>query len=77
VPPKGAAPVDELGKVGYTVTLAPDAGAGPAVEVGWLSGNSRILVLRYRCPAATGPDDVGALSPKLVALAKKIDQGSL
>jgi hypothetical protein len=75
VPPKGAAPVTELGKVGYSAALAPTPDAGPAVEVGWLSGNGRILVLRYRCPMDT-PDDVGALTPKLVALAKKIDQAS-
>jgi hypothetical protein len=77
VAPKGAVPVNELGKVGYSAPLAPNASAGPAVEIGWLSGNSRILLLRYRCPALASPDDVGALTPKLVTLAKKIDQASL
>jgi hypothetical protein len=77
VQPKGAAPVTELGKIGYTVTLPPTADAGPTIEVGWLSGNSRILIVRYRFPATATPDDVGALTPKVVALAKKIDQTSL
>jgi hypothetical protein len=77
VQPKGAAPVTELGKIGYSVSLPPAADAGPTVEVGWLSGNSRILILRYRFPATAAPDDVNALTPKLVALARKVDQTSL
>jgi hypothetical protein len=76
VQPKGAAPVTELGRIGYSVTQSP-AAAGPSVEVGWLSGNSRILILRYRFPATATPDEVNALTPKLVALAKKVDQTSL
>jgi hypothetical protein len=77
VQPKGAAPVSELGKIGYSVTQSPAADAGASVEVGWLSGNSRILILRYRFPATATPDDVTTLTPKLVALAKKVDQTSL
>jgi len=77
VQPKGAAPVIELGKIGYSVTQPAAADAGPSVEVGWLSGNSRILILRYRFPATATPDDVNTLTPKLVALAKKVDQTSL
>jgi hypothetical protein len=77
VQPKTAALVPELGKTGYNVTLPPAADAGPTIEVGWLSGNSRILILRYRFPATAAPDDVTGLTPKLVALARKVDQTSL
>jgi hypothetical protein len=46
------------------------------VEVGWLSGNGRLLVLRYRCPSEVTAEEVGALTPKLVALAKEVEQKS-
>jgi hypothetical protein len=76
VAPKGAAPVTGLGKVGYSRTVPAAGGAGPVAEIGWLSGNQRLMMLRYRTPAGTAPDDAAALLPKLVALAKQIDQAS-
>ncbi|GAA1811729.1 hypothetical protein GCM10009835_34160 [Planosporangium flavigriseum] len=69
--PSGAAAVAELGKAGYTAGVPAVEPAGPGVEVGWLSGNGRLLVLRYRCRPGS---DESALSDKLVALAKKIDR---
>jgi hypothetical protein len=77
VSPKGAAPVPDLGKIGYSASVPAAADTGPAVEVGWLSGNNRLLVLRYHCPRSATADDIGGLTPKLVVLARKIDQTSL
>jgi hypothetical protein len=77
VVPKGAATFTDLGKIGYSMALPAADGAGPGVEVGWLSGNQRLMSLRYRSPAGTAPDTAAALTPKLVALAKKIDQASV
>jgi hypothetical protein len=77
VAPKGSAPVGDLGRVGYSRSLpasAPDT--GPGAEVGWLSGNQRLMMLRYRTPPGTPAGDPTALIPKLVALARKIDQAS-
>jgi len=77
VAPKGSATVGDLGKLGYSRSLPASAtGAGPGAEVGWLSGNQRLMVLRYRTPVGTPSGDATALIPKLVALAKKIDQAS-
>jgi hypothetical protein len=76
VSPKGSAALTALGKAGYSAVMAAGAGAGPAVEIGWLSGDNRLLVLRYRCAPAVG-GDIDALALKLVALAKKVDQKSL
>ncbi len=77
VVPKGAASVSDLGKVGYSRTLTPSAtGAGPGAEIGWLSGNQRLMLLRYRTPPGTPAGDATALIPKLVALARKVDQAS-
>jgi hypothetical protein len=77
VVPKGSTSVAGLGRAGYSVVRPADSGAGPAVEVGWLSGNGRLLVLRYRCPSAVTASDAAALVPKIAALAKKVDQSSL
>jgi hypothetical protein len=75
VQPAGAASVAGLGRIGYSVSLPATADAGSAVEVGWLSGDDRLLILRYR--VAGGPDESVALVPKLTALAKRIDRESL
>jgi hypothetical protein len=73
VMPSGAASVADLGKSGYSAAVPAGSGAGPGVEVGWLSGNQRLITLRLRTRAGTAPADVVALLPKLVTLAKQID----
>jgi hypothetical protein len=74
VVPKGATVLSDLGKLGYSRSVPAAGGAGPGVEVGWLSGNQRLMVLRYRSAAG---GDASALLPKLVTLAKKVDQASV
>ena len=75
VAPKGSATVTDLGKAGYSRALPASAtGAGPGAEVGWLSGDQRLMTLRYRTPPGTPTADT--LVPKLVALARAIDRAS-
>jgi hypothetical protein len=76
VAPKGAPVLTDLGKVGYSTGIPAADGAGPGSEVGWLSGNQRLMILRFRSPPGTAPDELTALTPKLIALAKKVDQAS-
>ncbi|OLB82105.1 MAG: hypothetical protein AUI14_01210 [Actinobacteria bacterium 13_2_20CM_2_71_6] len=76
VTPKGAVVVGDLGKLGYSRPLPAASGTGPGAEIGWLSGNQRLMILRYRTPPGTAPTDATALIPKLIALAKKVDQAS-
>ena len=71
--PKGATTLEDLGKVGYRAGVPASATAGPGVEVGWLSGNQRLMVLRFHAATGAGAGDVDAMAPKLVDLAKKID----
>ncbi|GAA5181580.1 hypothetical protein GCM10023322_16580 [Rugosimonospora acidiphila] len=73
VSPKGSSSVNELGKVAYSVAVPAGNGAGPGLEVGWLSGNQRLIVLRYQSPNGTAAGDLNALLPKLITLAKQID----
>lgn len=71
--PKGAPRVKALGKAAYRITTPAGQGHGPAVEVGWLSGDRRLIYLRYTFAAGQGRPAAEAFAPKLVALAKKID----
>jgi hypothetical protein len=73
VVPNGAATIDQLGKSGYSATVPAGSGAGPGIEVGWLSGNQRLMTVRLRTRSGTAPADAAALVPKVVALAKQID----
>jgi hypothetical protein len=73
VVPKGGTVLTDLGKIGYQVGVPASAGVGPGLEVGWLSANQRLLVLRYHSADGTAAADVNALQPKLVELARKID----
>jgi hypothetical protein len=77
VRPPASAAVTALGRAGYSAVVPAGAGAGPGVEVGWIAGNGRLLVLRYRQAPDAASGDVAALTPKLVALAKRIDQAGV
>jgi hypothetical protein len=70
VKPSGSTSVTKLGKVGYSAAIKATASAGPSVEVGWLSGNDRLIILRYT--AATGKP-AAQLTNALVSLARKVD----
>lgn len=76
VMPKGAAQLTGLGKAGYQspVAAAPDAGRGPGAEIGWLSGDNRILVLRATLAADADPQAAADLGGRLVELAKTLEQ---
>lgn len=60
--PAGSTAVSELGKAGYL---------GPGLEVGWLSGDDRLLLLSLAMPDGSGPDEPG---DGLLALARAIDR---
>lgn len=76
VMPRGAAALTGLGKIAYQIRAAPapQSGRGAAVEVGWLSGNNRILVLRCTLPVEAPAETADGLPVKLVELARKVDQ---
>ena len=77
VQPKGATAVAGLGKAAFSITFPASGNTGPAVEVGWLAGNARLLDLRLRLPANADADQVTQAVPKLIELAKKIDLSSI
>lgn len=79
VMPKGAAVLTGLGKVGYraNVPAVIKSGRGPGVEIGWLSANNRILVLRYTMPGDAAAPAVEDTALKLFELAKAVDQASV
>ncbi|HKD99180.1 MAG TPA: hypothetical protein VKB69_16490 [Micromonosporaceae bacterium] len=73
VQPSGATKVTELGKVGYVQQVAGSSGTGPAVEVGWLSGNDRLITLRYTSGQGTAAADIAAMATNMVTLARHVD----
>ena len=75
VQPKGATPLTGVGKVAYSVAVPADPKAGPGAEVGWLTGDGRLITLRVRLPAPAMPQ--ADLTAKLVALAKIVDLTSI
>jgi hypothetical protein len=74
VSPSGSTPVKGLGKIAYVVDSAAGGGHGPRWEVGWLSGNQRLMVLRFTFAKGAPAADVSALKAKIVELAKRIDR---
>ena len=73
VVPKGATVLSDVGKIGYQIGVPAAAGVGPGLEVGWLSANQRLMLLRYHSAEGSAAADVNALAPKLLELARKID----
>ena len=71
--PAGSVALPGLGKAAYGIVRPAAAGVGPVVEVGWLSANGRLLVLRYRMPPGTKKADSDAMATRLPELAKVVD----
>jgi hypothetical protein len=73
VVPSKASIVDQLGKIGYSLTLASGSGSGPGEEVGWLSADQRLVVLQLRLPPGSA---LGNLGDRLLTYARKLDMTS-
>jgi hypothetical protein len=73
VAPSGSKPVTKLGKIGYVLQVKATTSVGPAVEVGWLSGNERLIVMRYTFPTNATASDATALASKMITLAHTVD----
>ncbi|MBB5872351.1 hypothetical protein F4553_005785 [Allocatelliglobosispora scoriae] len=71
VQPKGSIVVEGLGKVAYRAELPAADGTGPALEVGWLAANARLLWLRVTVPSGASAGELGL---RLVVLAQEIDK---
>jgi hypothetical protein len=71
--PGGSKSVGGLGKAAYRLTRAPAKGHGAGVEVGWLTGDGRMLSLRYTLAADGDRAAADAFAEKLVTMAKRLD----
>jgi hypothetical protein len=71
--PDGAEAVKALGTAAYRNTAGAGRGHGPVAEVGWLSGDRRLLTLRYTTPPGESAASAKRVSVRLVALARTID----
>lgn len=75
IAPAGGQTVPALGKAAYRITTPPRGDYGPSVEVGWLSADRRLISLRLTFAAETNRPAAEAFSPKLIALAKRVEAG--
>jgi hypothetical protein len=73
VAPAGSTPVQKLGKIGYVLRVAATTKLGPAVEVGWLSGNDRLIIMRYTFAKSASTAAATALKTKMITLAHAVD----
>jgi hypothetical protein len=75
--PPGAGDLAGLGQAAYQLVRpaagTDPAGPGPAVEIGWLSRQNQLMVVRYRLPGDKPQAEADALVPKVVDLAKFLD----
>ncbi len=71
VKPAKSSAVAGLGKIGYEIEHPPGDGNGSTIEVGWLSGNDRLIVMTYAYAAGQTVDD--KMVTAMIELAKKID----
>ncbi|WP_212832912.1 hypothetical protein [Catellatospora sp. TT07R-123] len=74
IPPDGATAVTALGKAAFQAIRPAASGRGPYVEIGWLAGNARLMLLKVVLPAG---GDSAAIAPKLVDLAREIDRAGV
>jgi hypothetical protein len=77
--PSGATTIDGLGRGAYQLALPPVAGrdgapSGPGLRIGWLSAAPQLMMLRYTWAADATPEEIAALSAKVVEFAKSIEQ---
>ena len=72
MPPK-ASKIKGLGKAGYRLTTPARGDRGPIVEIGWLSEAAQLQTLKFTFAKGAAPDQVAAMSGKLLTLAKAMD----
>ncbi len=73
VAPAGSTSVPKLGKIGYALEIAATTKLGPAIEIGWLSGNDRLILMRYTFPKSATAAAATALKSKMITLAQAVD----
>ncbi|MDP9796992.1 hypothetical protein J2S43_005504 [Catenuloplanes nepalensis] len=73
VKPEGAEAVKDLGKAAYKIVSDPAKDHGPSAEIGWLSSNGRILMLRYTFAKDQQKAAATDIAPVLVDMAKDLD----
>jgi hypothetical protein len=74
VKPQGAYSMPDLGAIAYRLSIPATGDAGPGLEMVWLSETSRLMILKYGFPPSATPEEIEALTPKLLALAQQVEK---
>ncbi|MDP9819544.1 hypothetical protein [Spirilliplanes yamanashiensis] len=75
--PKGAKSLSGLGAAAYRQVLPAEDGAGPAVELGWLTKDKQLLSLRFTFGDGAGEQEANDMAGRLVNLAQALDSDEL
>src|SRR6266542_4203552 len=70
---EGATAVAELGKVAYSAPTRPEDSAGPGVEIGWLTGDRRLIMLRCHLAPGTASELAARLRERVAASGGTVD----
>ncbi len=71
--PKKASKVKGLGQAGYRLVAPAGKGAGPSIEVGWLSEAQQLQSLKFTFAAGAAEEAVDDMTDRLVAMAKTME----
>lgn len=71
--PKKAKKVKDLGQAGYQLLGAPAKGAGPSIEVTWLSEADQLQSLKFTFAEDAPADAVSDMQTRLVSMARTMD----
>jgi hypothetical protein len=75
--PETATPLPHLGKAAYHQVTPGGHGAGPAVELGILTGDAQIMTLRFTFAPGGTAKQADDMVGRLVKLARAVDGGDL
>jgi hypothetical protein len=71
--PAGATKLRTLGRAGYRSVSKATGDHGPVVEVGWLSTDRQLIILRFTFPQGASKAEASTMAGRVTALARKLD----
>jgi hypothetical protein len=71
--PSGAVKIKNLGLAAYRLIAKAAGDHGPVIEVGWLSADQQLMILRFTFPVGASPADAEAMAGRMMTLARKLN----
>lgn len=71
--PPGATKVKKLGVVAYRRIDKASGDHGPVIELGWLSADKQLMIMRFTFAVGASPADAETMAGRMVALARAVN----